>query len=97
MTLGTRYGYSTNNNYYAAEQRLSNSSGKAGGTGPSLICQNDSNGGKLSNITVNDTTNGNGVLDKKIGLLTGDEIAFAGGAYVTSNNTYYIYGNASSN
>ncbi|MDO4341195.1 MAG: hypothetical protein Q4C44_00425 [bacterium] len=97
MTLGTRYGYSTNNNYYAAEQRLSNSSGKAGGTGPTLTCQNDSNGGKLSKFTVSDTTYGNGVLTYKLGLLTADEIAFAGGAYVTGNSTYYIYGNASSN
>ena len=50
------------------------------GTGPSLICPNDNNRGKLSKFTVSDTTYGNGALKNyaKIGLLTDDEIAFAG-------------------
>ena len=98
-TLGSNYGYAKNVNYYGTSKRLVQaSSWSAGGTGPSLICPNDNNGGKLSKFTVSDTTNGNGALSgyAKVGLLTADEIAFAGGAYNTSNSTYYINGNTNS-
>ena len=98
-TLGTNYGYAKNKNYYGAAKRLVQASSyKAGGTGPSLICPNDNNGGKLSKFTVSDTTYGNGALSgyAKVGLLTADEIAFAGGAYDTTNSTYYIKGNTNS-
>ena len=97
--LGKNYGYGSNINYYSATKRLVQaSSWSKGGTGPSLICPNDNNGGKLSKFTVSDTTNGNGALSgyAKVGLLTADEIAFAGGAYGTSNSTYYIKGNTNS-
>ena len=96
-TLGTNYGYGTNNNYYSATQRLVQASSRsAGGTGPSLICPNDNNGGKLSKFTVSDTEYGNGSLRgyAKVGLLTVDEIAFAGGAYSLSNSAYYLRKNA---
>ena len=96
-TLGTNYGYGKNNNYYSTAKRLVQaSSWSAGGTGPSLICPNDNNGGKLSKFTVSDTTNGNGALSgyAKVGLLTADEIALAGGAYGKTNTTYYIKGNS---
>ncbi len=97
-TLGTNYGYGTNKNYYSATKRLKSTSDSAGGTGPSLICPNDNNGGKLSKFTVSDTVYGNGALSgyAKIGLLTADEIAFAGGGYGTSNSAYYINGNTNS-
>ena len=98
-TLGTNYGYAQNKNYYSATQRLVQaSSWGVGGTGPSLICPNDNNGGKLSKFTVSDTTNGNGALSgyAKVGLLTADEIALAGGAYGKTNSTYYIIGNTNS-
>ncbi len=98
-TLGTNYGYAKNVNYYSATKKLVQaSSWSAGGTGPSLICPNDNNGGKLSKFTVSDTTYGNGALSgyAKVGLLTADEIAFAGGVYNISNSTYYIKGNANS-
>ena len=98
-TLGTNYGYGTNVNYYSATKRLVQaSSWSAGGTGPSLICPNDNNGGKLSKFTVSDTTYGNGALSgyAKVGLLTADEIAFAGGAYNAPNSTYYIKENTNS-
>ena len=98
-TLGTNYGYGKNNNYYSTAKRLVQaSSWSAGGTGPSLICPNDNNGGKLSKFTVSDTTNGNGALSgyAKVGLLTADEIALAGGAYGKTNSTYYIIGNTNS-
>ena len=57
------------------------------GTGPSLICPKDNDGGKLSKFTVDDTVNGNGNLDYKIGLLTADEMVLAGMA------TYPVYFN----
>ena len=99
-TLGTNYGYGLNTNYYSVTKRLVQaSSTKAGGTGPSLICPNDNNGGKLSKFTVSDTEYGNGALSgyAKIGLLTADEIAFAGEtAYYPENSTYYIKGNTNS-
>ena len=99
LTLGTNYGYAKNVNYYSAAKRLVQaSSWSKGGTGSSLICANDNNGGKLSKFTVSDTTNGNGALSgyAKVGLLTADEIAFAGGASGTANSTYYIKGNTNS-
>ena len=98
-TLGTNYGYAKNINYYSASKRLVQASSRsAGGTGPSLICPNDNNGGKLSKFTVSDTEYGNGALSgyAKVGLLTADEIAFAGGAFDISNSTYYIKGNTDS-
>ena len=98
-TLGTNYGYAKNKNYYSATKRLvQTSSWTAGGTGPSLICPNDNNGGKLSKFTVNDTEYGNGALSgyAKVGLLTADEIAFAGGTHNTTNSTYYINGKTNS-
>ncbi|MDY3757376.1 MAG: hypothetical protein SO009_03665, partial [Bacilli bacterium] len=60
------------------------------GTGPSLICPKDNDGGKLSKFTVDDTVNGNGNLDYKIGLLTVDEMVLAGMATgpVFVNNNY---------
>ena len=66
-------GYGTYNRIYGGNAELYAS--------PSLICPNDNNGGKLSKFTVDDTTNGNGNLTYKIGLLTADEIAFAGSIY----------------
>ncbi|MCI7553914.1 MAG: hypothetical protein MST00_00500 [Tenericutes bacterium] len=103
LYLETNFGYARNSNYYSATKRLQSTSGSAGGTGPSLICPNDNNGGKLSKYTVSDTEYGNGALSgyAKVGLLTADEIAFAGGAYSsgafsTGNTTYYINGNTNS-
>ena len=92
LYLGTNYGYAKNPNYYSAFKRLVSNEKKAGGDGPSLICPNDNNGGKLSKFTVNDTNYGNGALNgyAKIGFLTADEVAFAGGAYIIGNSTYYL-------
>ena len=60
----------------------------------SLICPNDNDGGKLSKFTVDDTINGNGNLTYKIGLLTADELIFAGYKRWGVNNSVYIYENA---
>ena len=53
---------------------------------------NDNNGGKLSKFTVSDITNGNGNLIYKIGLLTADELTFAG--YVSDSSITYLQENA---
>ncbi|MDO4341455.1 MAG: hypothetical protein Q4C44_01785 [bacterium] len=92
-TLGTNYGYGFNSNYYSANKRLlqNDEYGLMLAGNPSLICPNDNNGGKLSKFTVSDTTNGNGNLDKKIGLLTADEVVFAGGGEV--NYSFYLIKN----
>ena len=89
-------GYNMETTYYNSTVRLVEKNGEAGGTGPSLICENDSAGGKLSKFTVNDTNYGNGALSgyAKIGILTADEVALAGGAYETANNTYYLNKNS---
>ena len=60
---------------------------------PTLKCPNDNNGGKLSKFTVDDTTNGNGNLTYKIGLLTADEIAFSGSIAYTYNRSTYLQEN----
>ena len=86
-SFGTGLGYGTNETGYGTWNRLNgvyNSNAN-----PSLICPNDNNGGKLSKFTVSDTLNGNGSLTYKIGLLTADEVIFAGfpssSSYITEN------------
>ena len=37
------------------------------------------------------TSEGNDIYNLNVGLLTGDEVAFAGGIYNTSNSSYYLY------
>ena len=80
-------GYGTNSTFYSGRQRVrtnyyytdtSNKKYGSVGTGPTLICPLDNDGGKLSKFTVSDTINGNGTLDYKIGLLTSDEVLYAG-------------------
>lgn len=93
--LGTKYGYSDNINYYGAAKRLvPKNIFSAGGDGPSLICQKDYNSGKLSKFTVSDTVNGNGALSYKVGLLTADEVAYAGLVVQNINSTSnYLFEN----
>ena len=64
---------------------------------PTLKCPNDNNGVKLSKFTVDDTTNGNGNLTYKIGLLTADEISFAGSIAYTYNRSTYLQENTGTN
>ena len=96
-TYGTGLGYGTNETGYGAYNRIYGGNA-ASYASPSLICPNDNNGGKLSKFTVKDTTNGNGNLTYKIGLLTADEIAFAGSVYYnTSNRSIYLQENTGKN
>ena len=54
---------------------------------PNLLCSNINN----DLFTSNNMNIGNKkLLDKKIGLITADEVAYAGGVYNTSNESYYL-------
>ena len=86
-TVSEGLGYGTNETDYAAYNRLASTKQLT------LKCPNDNNGGKLSKFTVNDTINGNGNLTYKIGLLTVDEIAFAGSITHTHNRSTYLQEN----
>ena len=92
-TYGTGLGYGTNQTGYGAYNRIYGGNA-ASYASPSLVCPNDNNGGKLSKFTVKDTTNGNGNLTYKIGLITVDELAYAGYAYGRYNKTTYLQENA---
>ena len=83
-------GYGTNATDYAAYNRIYSTKE------PTLKCPNDNNSGKLSKFTVDDTANGNGNLTYKIGLLTADEIAFAGSVFGYYNHSTYLQENATS-
>ncbi len=79
-------GYGTNNSRYGFIIRWGTAT---------LVCPDDQNGGNLSRYTASDITYGNGALKNyKIGLLTADEIAFAGNGVNSSNSSYYLYENA---
>lgn len=67
--------------YYGANTRFTN-------TSPSMVC-----GNSISRFTVTDTVNGNGALDYKVGLLTLDELMFAGLYRSPGVQTNYLYNN----
>ena len=54
---------------------------------PSLACSRT-----LDRFTVSSSI-GNGALTYPVGLLTSDEIMYAGGKYSSTNNSYYLYTN----
>ena len=78
----------------------SNGSGGTGGTrtfygayirlisnkAPTFECENDSD-----LYTTSGSEDGNGALTYPIGLISADEVAYAGGVYVTTNKSYYLY------
>ena len=92
-TYGAGLGYGINITGYGAYNRIFGG-GAASYASPSLVCPNDNNGGKLSKFAVSDTTKGNGNLTYKIGLLTADEIAFAGSMLATYNYSTYLQENS---
>ena len=67
--------------YYGAYIRLVNSS-----KNPTFECQNDSD-----LYTTSGSEDGNGALTYPIGLITADEVSYAGGVYRTTNQSYYLY------
>jgi len=76
--------WSENNAEYAAYTRLNLNET------PTFTCSNSNDRFTAS------TSTGNGKLTYPIGLITADEISYAGGLYVTANTSYYIAQNASS-
>jgi len=97
-STNTGTGVGRSKTYYGAYGRLYNVSTAS----PTLVCPDAStsnnNYKNISRFTVDeDAYGGNGALDKPIGLLTADEIAFAGGIYGVSNSSYYLNKNASGN
>jgi len=64
--------------YFGSYDRLRNYS-------PVLMCENQSD-----RYTMNDTTNGNGLLSKPVGLITADEMAMAGIKYGNYNEYTYL-------
>ncbi len=96
--LATQLGYGTNDTYYSSIERLEYSVGKTSITTskPTFKCA-ESATDTYSRFTVNTITlsNGNqtnGDLKYPVGLLTADEVAYAGAyKYGQSNKTYYLY------
>ena len=73
-------GTGTTETYYVAYNRLVNSKN------PTFECQNESD-----LYTTSGSKNGNGALTYPIGLITADEVVYAGGVYETENQSYYLY------
>ena len=74
-------GIGTTATTYAAKTRGDNGQ-------PTLKCTNNSDKFTKS------TTIGNGKLTRMIGLITSDEVMYAGGIYGTNNKEYYLYSGA---
>ena len=73
-------GLGTNTTYYAANIRLINNKT------PSFKCTNNND-----LFTVNSSNKGNKSLQYPIGLITADEVAYAGGVSEINNNSYYLH------
>ena len=94
----TQLGYGTNKTYYALAERLQYSTGTTEITTskPTFKCAENANNA-YSRFTVDVATlpNGNktnGDLTYPIGLLTADEVSYAGAyKYNQTNQTYYLY------
>ena len=73
-------GLGTNVTDYAAHNRLINNKQ------PTFECSNSSD-----LFTTSGSSQGNKALQYPIGLITADEVAFAGGVYSQTNQSYYLY------
>ena len=76
-------GTGTTQTYYGAYIRL------IANKAPTFECTNTAD-----LYTVGSANSGNKVLDYPIGLITADEVAYAGGVYEQTNNGYYLYTNS---
>src|SRR5574344_1130355 len=83
-SLSSGTGIGTTETYYGAYNRYFNTHV------PALTCQT-----KNDRFTVRDTTPGNGNLTYPVGLITMDEVGFAGASLSSwdSNSSYYLYTN----
>ena len=77
LSSGTGIG-TTETNYKALERLNENKT-------PTFYCTQSND-----KFTVN-TSKGNGSLQYPVGLITADEVAYAGGVYNTNNSKYYLY------
>jgi len=78
----TALGYGTNRTYYGAENRL------AKNKTPQFKCPNE----ERDLFTTSVSTKGNKALTYPIGLITADEVAYAGGVYRVDNPNMYLSG-----
>jgi len=76
-------GTGTTTTYYGAHIRLVNSKN------PSFKCTDSQD-----LYTTSGSSKGNKALSNPIGLITADEVAFAGGVVSSSNSSYYLYNKA---
>ena len=73
-------GYGSDRTYYGAYNRLYNNKQ------PQFSCPQSND-----LYTTSSSNKGNKALDYPIGLITADEVAYAGGLFGRSNNNYYLY------
>ena len=86
----TNLGYGSDKTYYGAPDRLRVTTTST----PSLICPDASGTDKdLSRFTTTGSSEGNKKLTYPIGLLTADEVTFAGARMAYSNKSFYLYAN----
>lgn len=76
-------GAGTTQTYYAANNRVVNNKQ------PTFECSNSSD-----LYTISGSSQGNKALQYPIGLISADEVAYAGGVWTTSNTSYYLYTNS---
>ena len=80
-------GTGTTTTFYGASYRLY-AENSASNASPSFRCINSSD-----LYTVSSSNKGNNALTYPIGLITADEVAYAGGVHGTNNSSYYLYTN----
>ena len=78
----TTFGYGTKETLYGPASRVGY---KVSNPTPTLKCAQDND-----KFTVN-ASNGNGALTYPVGLITADEMAYAGGVYGSLNSSFYLY------
>ena len=95
--VGTQLGYGTNNTYYASAERLQYSTGTTDITisKPTFKCAENANNDysrfTVDVATLSNGTKTNGDLKYPIGLLSADEVSFAGAHIMRkSNSNYYL-------
>ena len=76
----TALGYGDNITYYGVENRLYNNKT------PQFACPQNND-----LYTTGSSTKGNKALEYPIGLITADEVAYAGGVFEVPNTNYYLY------
>ena len=79
-SLSSGTGIGVNVTYYGARNRLDTNKI------PQFSCPQEND-----LYTTSSSTKGNKALDYPIGLITPDEVAYAGGVYNVSNTSYYLY------